>query len=217
MPSWAIYGNERRQGLPPPPGGVTWNPADKHADVTLSNGDLTMSSGTTDRCVRSTGTAGATDKIYVEFTITTLTFDARIGMAGDTFDLGTRIGDEFPSKSFALSCSAGNYLQGNSGDNNTNVIAGGVAESDSLDMAYDHGNKKVWFRKNGGNWKGGGGTDGDPAANTNGLDAGGGGILGDVLEYAIACTAANGGDTVSAVFAAASWARSAPSGYVGLS
>ena len=135
---------------------VTWNPADKSVDVTLSNGDLTATNGgSTWRGVRATGSKSS-GKWYCEFTIDTL-YDAggfRLGLATALETLS------------GLGGSSNGYGYVGDGDKihaNSKVLYGSsYAVNDIISMAFDLDNGKIWWAKNG-VWQ----ASGDPAAGTN--------------------------------------------------
>lgn len=155
-----------------PSGGaaVTLNPNDKSTDIQLSDFDLTADhpDGSTDLpvAVRSTVTAGAAQKVYVEYTAVRVSFRISVGFGNASAPLGARLGDDaFPSNALGLD-SVGDF-QMNAGNGQAGLTGPFIA-GDTVDTAWDIGANKIWFRINNGTWNSGLGT-GDPATGTLGF------------------------------------------------
>lgn len=186
---------------------VTWNPADKTANMLLSNGNLTAKSNAAGRNeVRATNPIVAGEKKYVEYTID------KVITPATQFAVGIA----------PLAHSFANYLgQGNDfgyGNDGTNFKLGAnqgttvtYTTGDNIGMAVDIPNKKIWFRKNGGNWDNN--ASHDPATNIGGFDLTA--IFNGVATsttYAI-IDMEDSTDQVTAKFSNGSWTYSAPTGF----
>lgn len=140
--------------------GTTWNPLDKSAGTTLSNGNLTatFAATATPEGVRSTVSVPAGGKVYFEAVATG--GSSFVGFANPTHPLTSDpSADQYsliwvPDGSVLWS---GIFLPG-----------GGAAPwspGNRLCFALDLGATNLWLRVAGGAWSGGG----DPAAGTGGL------------------------------------------------
>jgi len=136
------------QGFLPYGAGVTMNPSDKGANITLSNGnlDVSSSSGGAWQTVRATeGRSGG--RWYWEVTVTAFSaiFSGEIGIgAGDaTFSLSSFLGDN--------PISWGMFNAVNSTDGVTKVYTGAVSlgVNDVLMVALDLDAGKCWIGENG--------------------------------------------------------------------
>lgn len=189
---------------------VTWNPSDKSADINLSNGNLTADmpdvSADVPNAVRSTGTAGSTQKVYAEHTCDRLSFRQEFGFGNSTAPLNVRIGDDaFPSNALGLS-QTGDFLM-NAG-NGQPGLTGAFTTGDTVDVAWDIGNNKIWYRVNNGTWNSGTGG-GDPAAGTGGFTT----AINAGPYYAMMGLRKAQGTTR---FARASWLHTCPTGFTGI-
>jgi hypothetical protein len=137
---------------------VTWNPADKQANTTLSNGNLTATSSSQLGGSRATHTSNK--KKYFEYIITRNTAFNEHGFATLTKGFGQDLGT---SDSISASYYPGQlkifYASGN------NVDAPNATTGDVIGFALDIAKHLFWVPKNG-VWM----NDGDPANGTNGLD-----------------------------------------------
>ena len=130
-----------------------WNSSDKHADVTLSNGDKTCTASAIWRMVRGT-VAKASGKWYYECTFDTVATWTTIGVATDTVALTDYVGrfaNEYglgPEHTYELAGSTSHPQTIHAGE------VGGVA------IDIDAG--KIWFASSN-IWL----SSGDPAAGTN--------------------------------------------------
>lgn len=151
------------------------------AGVTFTNGNLTAQGGA-GMALFSSGIAQAIEgkksgKWYVEFTVVAVSGNVDgvgvlsswgIGHSGtNTGFIGGSEGSA-PSNDIGW----GHYTNGNVANKNTNQTAVNNATYTTgavIGLAIDLDNKRVWWRKNTGNWIGTSGTP-DPATNTNGFD-----------------------------------------------
>ncbi len=139
---------------------VTWNPADKGATVSLSNGNLTAgSSSPAFASVRATLGRSA-GKFYYEILCTTLG-STRTGLGDGSFSLSTYVGNSAKSAGHA------NSFITNNGYTLTNSGTFALANGDYLMFAVDMDADKAWVGKNNA-WQ----LSGDPGAGTGAwLDA----------------------------------------------
>ena len=136
---------------------ATFNASDKSADITLSNGNLTATAGGSGYdSVRATQGLSS-GKWYWEFKYTTVSSaDAMWGVANSTMNLNNYVGIDADGW--------GNYMPtGNKLHAGANT-AYGTAQvvNDTLMVALDMDNGKIWYGKNC-TWF----NSGDPAAGTN--------------------------------------------------
>ncbi len=143
---------------------TTWNPSDKSAQATLSNGNLTWSNGnSSNQGVRST-TSRTSGKPYFEYLI--------LNTGGGRNDCGNGIAassfvftDGSANNAFEMFNGAGDiWFNGVS----TGKSLGARANNDVICVAIDFTNQRGWIRANAGNWNGDAAA--DPATNTNGID-----------------------------------------------
>jgi hypothetical protein len=127
---------------------TTWSPTDKSAAITLSSGNLTATStGTGLSAVRATS-AMASAKYYWEVTVGAVngsSLQPSIGIANASMALNNYVGSD--TNSVAIVTSGGVLLNAAS----LGAI-GAFTAGDVMDVAVDTTAKKIWFRKNGGNW-----------------------------------------------------------------
>ena len=184
-------------------GGVTWNPADKGADVSLSGGDLTATlTGTvTNTVVRGTTShaTGVAGKYYFEgVRNSTGASYPYLGICNAALPFTATTGNAAPGV-FAV---AGNnfFCYGNGASVNTGQTwANGDIEMVAVDMAT----LKIWFGRNG-TWF----NSGNPGAGTGQIFT----ISADTYFPMVNCRATGVG--ITARFASASWGFAAPSGFV---
>lgn len=143
---------------------TNWNPADKSAQINLSNNNLTgTNSANSNNGMRGT-VAHAAGKYYMEFTAGTITNNQwRIGIAGSTFPLNSVTNN---STDYVQLANTG-FVYWN--DLQRGTVAAFVA-TNVIGMALDIGNQAIWFRVNGGNWNNNAAN--NPATNTGGLAIG---------------------------------------------
>lgn len=135
----------------------TWNPADKSADITLTNGDLTATHTTPVGFDTARGTKSlSSGKRYFEGTVSSgdTTTNTAIGWALSTADLNSYIGQD-------TATGGGYYSTGFIGGTPT---TGGASFTvgDKIGIALDMDADKWWCSKNGA-WQ-----FGDPVAGTGG-------------------------------------------------
>lgn len=182
---------------------TTWNPADKNAGITLSNGNLTATNPATSTFISARAIAShSTGKYYYE-----LHSDVQ-----NTFNfpgVGNATG---PLSNFAGSDanSVGWVANGNVFINNVAVT--GIqtfVQGDTCCIAVDLGNSKIWFRTNGGNWNNDVIANQNPATNTGGIS-----ISGLAAgPYFPMLTQHDPLDKNTANFGATAYAQTAPSGF----
>lgn len=151
---------------------TAWNPSDNDSQTTLSNGNLTRTGTvgsfafTTTRAVAS----ATTGKKYSEHTVT-----AANGFAS-FMGLGLSVAGMALTTSVSAGGGASKHI-GWAGDGNVYTSAGGgaavatiqaYAQGDTVCMAVDFGNSRIWFRTNGGNWNNS--ALADPATNVGGIN-----------------------------------------------
>jgi len=186
------------------PAATTWNPADKAAGVTLSNGDLTATFAASDGAVRSTN-SHSTGKWYYEIQPVDITNDAfpAIGFADATFILdASYLGYDthgigaLPSTSFMEWAV---YIDGEYGDPPYLTYTAGA----KVGMAIDIDAGLMWISSNGVFL-------GDPVAGTGGRD-----IATVCTGEVFACigTAASAGAIGPVNFGATAFSYAAPTGF----
>ncbi len=140
---------------------ITWNPADKHANIALSLGDLRASTDDTNGSgywpVR--GTEGkASGKWYFEI-VCVLPWDLiRIGVANLSQSLASGQYPGASTDSYGYAAGTGKKYY----DGTATTYGNAWTDSDVIGVALDMDNGKIWFAKNG-VWQ----ASGDPAAGTN--------------------------------------------------
>lgn len=179
---------------------TTWNPSDKNAGITLSNGNLTVSTSTTNYVqVRST-LGVSSGKHYWEFAYSSVVLnDAMIGIANGSMSLanGNYVG--LDSNGWGIYTPTGNKLHAGA-----NVAYGSVTGTGVIMIALDMDNGKIWWGLNG-TWF----NSGDPAAGTNAAYTSG--ITGTM--YACVTVISTNEPTGTANFGATTMSYTAPSGF----
>lgn len=125
-------------------GGTTWNPADKSAAITLSNGNLTATDTATEDSdgVRST-TGQSAGKVYFEVTATTSSTDWAAGLANSTFPLTLHAGLGGDGNGIGFyNVNPPQYIYYNNGALATGTTAG--ASGDIIYFAADLTNHLLW-------------------------------------------------------------------------
>lgn len=140
---------------------TTWNPADL-ANCTLTNGNLTVTFASTsqNQGVRSVFSA-STGKFYFETTITHGGVAPQVGMALASANLTT-----VQTNSTGAVVWNSNYIYVN--NNLTLNMGASIGNGDVASVAVDIGGKRIWYRRNGGNWNAN--ATYDPGAGTGGID-----------------------------------------------
>lgn len=137
---------------------TTWDPANSTVGCTFSNGNLKVIGTCTFGGFATTGT---NSKIYYEVLLGgTLGTNERIGMADSSWNKSTQeLGDGTHSISYTPTNGQVRY---NGAGIATIMIS---ASGDTISVAWDTINHKIWFRKNGGLWNN---TTDDPSTNVGG-------------------------------------------------
>lgn len=184
-------------------GPTTWNPVDKHANISLSGSNLTATKTTSDalRSVRATKGINS-GKRYFEVRMdsgnTTADF-CLIGVANSSADLSTFIG---------ANVNGWAYYQ-DTGEKYTNNIAAAYGTSwvntNVIGVAYDADSGKVWFSKNG-TWQ----NSGDPAAGTGEAFSG---ITGFIFPAISLYAITSGAHVMTGRFILSSFTTAPPSGF----
>lgn len=181
--------------------GTTWNPSDKAASITLSNGNLTADTtvGTVYRWARSS-TSKTAGKHYFEVTL-----NARASSSLDCAAIGTATsGSNLNNFIGGTSNDTGYYGDGSVYRNNGVVASlSSYAVSATVGCAIDVDAGLVWFRNGSGSF-----ASGDPAAGTGNHSTCpvGGPIFAGFTMFTI-------GDQITANFGGSSFAYSVPSGF----
>lgn len=197
----------RSNHLAPAPVVVTWNPSDKSANVTLSDGNLryTKTAGARNHDGSCRATIGkSSGKWYWEVNATDLKLnnaEEAAGIAKISALMTQFIGGNANSWCY-LSVNGQKYTNGSGAALGPSYVTGDV-----LMVALDMNDGKVWFGKNG-VWQP------SPAANpATGATPAYSGLTGTIYP---ACGAYDLGVILDAKFASASWTYSAPSGFLEL-
>lgn len=178
---------------------VTWNPADKHANITLSNGDLTASVSTAVWASARATMSKASGKWYWEVTIDAGTANFYIGIATSATPVDYRVGEDAYSYGYQHS--------GLKWHNNSSASYGSTyGAGDVIGVALDLDNGKIWWSKNG-VWQ----ASGDPAAGTNEAYSGLSGAFFPAVSLRKDSLITN-----TANFGASAFAYPAPSEFMGL-
>jgi len=147
---------------------VTWNPADKGTDISLSNGDKTATktaTGWVNCSVRATDSQGA-GKCYFEIQVDVAANEQVIGIATSAAPVSSYLGSD--ANGWGWNSAGYLFHSGNQG------AYGGAWLTGNIGVAYDGVLKKLWFRKEG-VWIG------DPVAGTGEAFSG---ISGNVFPMA---------------------------------
>lgn len=136
--------------------GVTWNPSDKSADITLSNGDLTAKSTVSGHDCARTTISKSSGKWYWEITIDydAVAFGSVVGLGIDSSSLDGVLGAGISDYAYRSDGKKGNT-------NSWPVYGDSWTTNDILGIALDRDAGKVWFAKNG-VWQ----ASGNPASGT---------------------------------------------------
>lgn len=142
--------------------GNTINPADKSADITLLNGNLTgqrTSLGVAWVSARAV-TSFNSGKYYFQTTPALVSSRVMVGIAQSGLSLANFCGSSATSWGYD---SAGDIY-----NNNASIaVYPSYTTNDVIGIAVDLTNNKIWFRKNTGNWNNSGSA--NPATNVGGL------------------------------------------------
>lgn len=145
---------------------TTWNPSDKNAGITLSNGDLTATATSASSKVVRSVASHSSGKYFCSFHLDgpdSAAFRVAVGVADSTQSLSGDLGLSGVHSAGVYDVDGVLYQSGGNSAvfTSTNPIIG-----DIVDMALDIDNLKIWFRRNGGNWNNNGSA--DPATNVGG-------------------------------------------------
>ncbi len=139
---------------------ATWNPSDKHPNITLSGGNLTItnpSSGNTRYGIRSTNSV-TSGKFYWECLMTSQY--ASYGIVGPAWNVGSSTIETSGPQVTYYGAAGALIINGGGGVLDSHVSTAFVG-GDRISIIFDNDNGKIWFAKNGTL------ISGDPAAGTN--------------------------------------------------
>lgn len=176
---------------------TTWDPANKGSNITLSNGNLTETYGST-AAAGVLSVAAILVPSYFELTINTALGGStyRVGIATTGANLNSIGGaDAF---SWVYDAATGNKVNNGS----SSAYGAGFGNGANIGIAYNPNTQKLWFRLNG-TWQ----ASGDPAADTNEAFSSVSGTF-----YALASQNDNGFN-VTANFSATAFSYSVPTGF----
>jgi hypothetical protein len=184
---------------------TTWDPSAKHANITLSEGDLKNSSSTTSaRSVRGVS-AKSSGKWYFEYTVVTAGDDQSIGICDSSFDVVNA------TNAFWANASGYAYLNynGNKGNNGSSTSYGAswASNNDVAMVAVNLDSGRIWFGKNG-TWQ----ISGDPVAGTNYAFTG---LSGTFYPLCTMGAAVGGNPVGKANFGTSAFAYTLPTGFSG--
>src|SRR5262249_50630625 len=192
--------------ITPAPTATTWNPADKGANITLSNGNLTIANSSTVAAVRGT-TSKTTGKVYYEMVWTGSNFNL-LSSSGCGVSLSTAsLISANPAGVAYLRLSNGEIMNNGTA---SGTILGGLSTGQTICMAFDIGARRIWFRVNNGLWNNSGSA--DPASNVGGIDVSATFTAGASLYPH--SSASSGVTAATADFGATAFAFTIPSGFV---
>jgi len=183
----------------------TWNPLDAYPYLTFSNVNKTITkhTGSFFASTRALDSASS-GKYYWEIHIDILsgTGPHGYGIANAAASLTAYAGQDNGMVGWAED---GNIFYNNGFISNIQ----GYVQGNTICLAWDAGNKKIWFRTNGGNWNNAAIGSQDPASNIGGtnlatLDAG---------PYFALATLNALGDAATVNFGATAFAQTMPSGF----
>lgn len=176
---------------------ATWNPSDKTANATLSNGNLTMTNAAEGWNAARSTVSVTEGKWYWEITLTT-DQDTATGTA-----LSTAVLDNpffFNTDGWAYNAANGNK-RANGVDS---AYGNATSDGDVMSIALDMDNGKLWWGING-TWQ----ASGDPAAGTNAAFTTG---IAGTRQYACDAGYPNGSNR-TANFGATAFAHAVPTGF----
>ena len=178
---------------------ITWNPSDKSAKITLSNGNLTLTKtvSTGYSCVRATSFKSS-GKWYFEVRSDTQSGTFTLGIATTGANLNQKVG--YGAYGYGYASNGQKSYNGSSGNYGATFSAG-----DIIRVAFDMDAGKVWFAKNN-SWQ----ASGDPVAGTNEAYSGISGLFTGMAGF----TGLN--DAGTARFSSASFTYTPPSGFLSL-
>jgi hypothetical protein len=173
---------------------ATLNPADKHANITLSNGDLTCTSAVAGYTAVRATQGKSTGKWYWEIHADNLTAGILVGIGNGSMTLNNYVGGDANGIGY-------NSFNGNK-YNSTNATYGSSwSTGNTIGIALDMTNGRIFFSVNG-TWQ----NSGDPVAGTGFAYSG---LTGTMYP---ACSAYNG-TILTANFGATAFSYTPPTGY----
>lgn len=182
---------------------ATLSPTNKHASITLSNGNLTATTttGSDYKGIAASMNVPTGAKVYVEMHIDTLTTE----LTGGQFGVAAA-GASFTPDGNPMYYGGVCYLANGSKrvSNAGSEFGGAWSAGDTIAIAVDQAAGKVWFAKNG-VWQ----ASGDPAAGTNPAASG-------LSSMLIGVEPGYGNGVATMKFGASAWAYAPPIGYTGL-
>jgi len=158
--------NSHRFGVSASGATTTWNPSDKHADILLTNGNLTAeATAAPGFCIVRATTGKNSGLWYFEWT------GNGSGPGGGSSIAGLVGGSENLNDYLYQSNGVGYLDNGVIGRNGSAVVTGlgtWKVSGDVCRCAVDLNARRVWFSRVGSNWNNSGSA--DPATNTGGVD-----------------------------------------------
>ena len=181
---------------------VTWNPADKATQVTLSNGNLTaVATAGAAYGVRGTSAFG-NGKFYFEMKAIGTIGHCGIGIANPTSAMSSV--NISSGTAFVYVDNGATLVNGAAG-----ITVAPCVNGDTLCVAVDLINKMIWYRTNGGNWNNN--SSNNPSTNVGGIDISA--VTGALYPFIFWNNVSS--PTVTANFGATSFAQILPSGFSG--
>ena len=135
---------------------ITWNPSDKGANITLSNGNLDATGATAFHSVRATTSRSSGKKYFEILLVAADASGSIIGAMDGSGTLTTYVGNS--ANGFGHQNNGTDYV---TGDTLSNDPATTYTTNDVVNIAIDFGAGSAWLGKNG-SW-----VTGDPAAGTS--------------------------------------------------
>jgi hypothetical protein len=189
---------------------VTWNPSDKSASITLSNGNLTATANaSTDGGVRATTSQGSgSGKYYFEITLgnTYAGSDTSFGVCTASASL-TSVGN--PGLNAIVVAPGGALFYNGSLLSSINI--GALGNNYTIGVAVDLVNFQVWMRRTIDTTWNGSNPANDPAANVGGVDVSS--VFTGNAAYPVFASNFSG-TSVTANFGGSSFVGTVPSGFV---
>jgi len=188
------------------PTATTWNPSDKSGQIALSNGNLKLVATASGAPFGVRGTTSkTTGKWYFETTWTgslgsSLSSGPGIATSAATFGGGPGTPGDASVRFFD-----GQIIYNGS---NTGINITAISGGDVVCTAIDLTNRRIWFRRNNGNWNGS--SSNNPATNVGGIDISS--VFTSNAAFPIG-RSENTNITGTANFGASAFAQSVPSGF----
>lgn len=183
---------------------TTWDNSNKGTNTNLTNGFLTatataVATFTNARSIASSSTGLKYWEIHVDNNAGFI----EIGFCNSTASLNNYLGNDLNGIGYVPS---GTVTLNN---NFAFATIQSYAAGDTICCAFDMGNKKLWFRKNGGNWNNDVIANQDPANNIGGIST----STMNAGPYFPAWTGHNLNEAATANFGGSAYAQTVPSGY----